>query len=236
MNGDDHAVVGLGWGISAAYIAAHALGYGPLAVAVAPISWLSAKIPDIDHDKTKIGRKRKAVTEASSKLISAGIISGVVAGSALIIATGMELVNTTVNTTGIIAGVIGLIGFSILRKFIKNSESFKWATKHRGIMHTLLVPALLAILIYSIPLKVIRTILIGVEVGYVSHLFADMLTIEGCPILFPLTKASIRILKLTTSDYKKDKRGRRVKKKVDSCKVAAYAVAAISIILSLIFF
>lgn len=237
MNGDDHARIGLGWGIAVWIALVSSFNYGPiLSAIIIPISWVSAKLPDMDHDKTKIGRKRKAITSLSSNMLTGTIIAGIVGGTILIIASALQLADTGINSSELMIVVIGLVIFAIVRKFITSSDTFKWVTKHRGLMHTLIIPALLFMAIHSLPSEIIRTILIGINTGYISHLFADILTKDGCPLLFPITRASIHILNLTTSDYKKNKQGKRVKKKVDDCKVASYIVAALSILISIVVF
>lgn len=237
MNGDDHARVGLGVGIAVAYAAVHSFGVNLLLGGlIIPISWLSAKLPDIDHDKTKIGRKRKVITNLSSNLLTAIIIGGIFLCGGLTIATGMQLVNSDINSTEASIAFAGLITFALLRKVIGSSDIVQWAKKHRGLMHTLIVPTLLYLATDALPSVIIQTILIGINTGYISHLFADTLTKDGCPLLFPLTKKPIHILNLTTSDYKTDKRGRRVKKKFDECKIASYIVAVASVFISITIF
>jgi inner membrane protein len=75
---------------------------------------------------------------------------------------------------------------------------------HRGITHTLLVPALLAVLIWwilpkNIPL--LPTVVLGFGVGYVVHIVADMFNSKGVPILWPLAKAHIAIASLKTRSW-----------------------------------
>lgn len=78
---------------------------------------------------------------------------------------------------------------------------------HRGITHTLLVPAIIALLMYLIGTKLyipfitasfanivisgLMSILFGVEYGYCMHIFADMFNGKGCPILWPIVRKKI---------------------------------------------
>ena len=89
-------------------------------------------------------------------------------------------------------------------------------------MHTLIPPAIMCTALYVSDYPIYRYIVIGLIVGYCSHLFADMLTVEGCPILFPITKRNFRILKLRTKDK--------------SCTVAAWTVAMLSCVISYLVF
>ena len=82
--------------------------------------------------------------------------------------------------------------------------------KHRGITHTLLIPALVAIahlflLQPPIPLgvasKVVRSITFGLEVGYLAHLVADMFNGAGIPLLWPISKSKIHIMDLDSSGW-----------------------------------
>ena len=62
--------------------------------------------------------------------------------------------------------------------------------KHRGITHTLLVPAIVSVIIYfalgAIP--VLPDVLFGFLIAYLSHIVADMFNKKGVPILWPITK------------------------------------------------
>lgn len=67
--------------------------------------------------------------------------------------------------------------------------------KHRNISHSFLGVAIFAFLIYFLFMKfpiywgIDRYILLGVSIAaYSSHLIADMFTVEGIPLLFPLKK------------------------------------------------
>ena len=71
---------------------------------------------------------------------------------------------------------------------------------HRGITHTLLVPALLALAMWAIPTYLnlvplintaLMSILFGVQFGYCMHIFADMFNGKGCPILWPIVRKKI---------------------------------------------
>lgn len=65
-------------------------------------------------------------------------------------------------------------------------------TKHRTFTH-----CIMGMLIFLIPFY--NTIyFIPILIGYSSHLFSDMLTKQGCPLLYPFIKKKISILPITT--------------------------------------
>lgn len=78
---------------------------------------------------------------------------------------------------------------------------------HRGFTHTLVIPAILAALIWYIgnnltqPLlsSALMSLLFGAEFGYTMHIFADMFNGKGCPILWPLVKGKIPLMDLPSN-------------------------------------
>jgi len=73
---------------------------------------------------------------------------------------------------------------------IKNSKAgnrwylrpFQWLTRHRGVMHSLVVGLLLSLILGSVSLWAG----FGFFVGYVSHLFLDCFTKSGVRLFWPL--------------------------------------------------
>lgn len=199
MNGVQHKVVGTGAGIAVAYILVAGMNE-PVGALVVGTSIVGCMLPDIDHDKTKIGRKRKFVTELSSKVINTLIYGGIVLGVITTLALAYGFVNFGLDPVRMMIGVAGLIAVAIAKKIIMNSKTVRWAAKHRGLMHTLVVPILLYVLMGMSDFSVWHYGVMGLLIGYCSHLFADMQTVEGCPVLFPLTKNNVRIMKLRTKE------------------------------------
>lgn len=79
---------------------------------------------------------------------------------------------------------------------------------HRGITHTLLVPALVFAFYYFVRtylagmpglVTFIASLLFGFEAGYLLHIFADMFNGKGCPILWPLSSNKISFMDLPSS-------------------------------------
>jgi membrane-bound metal-dependent hydrolase YbcI (DUF457 family) len=214
MTGVQHKVVGTGFGIAGAYVVSKGLG-DPYGLLVLPASMVGCMLPDIDHDMTKIGRKRKVVTNLTTNIMNFLILGGALVAAVLALITILGFRNYGFSGIELGGVAIGFIAVGVMRKFVTNSKTFKWATKHRGIMHTLVVPVLLffTMRISDFPLWKYTTM--GLLIGYCSHLFADMLTVEGCPVLFPLTKNNIRFMTLKTKNK--------------SCTYAAWIVAAIAV-------
>lgn len=221
MTGYQHKMVGIGFGIAGAYAVWHGQGdaYGAL---ILPAATIGCMLPDIDHDMTKIGRKRNLVTKLLSKGTDTAIIVGIIGLTVLIGITMFGFANWGLNPMMLGIMLIGIIFVALARATVKNSKIFKWATKHRGIMHTLVVPAMLYCATFVSDFPLWRYTMIGLLVGYVSHLFADMLTVEGCPVLFPITRKNIRLLKLRTKNK--------------SCSTVAFIVAVFVVVIAYITF
>ena len=200
MMGTQHKVVGLGAGVAGAILIVNGQG-DQLGSLVAFTSVIGAMLPDIDHDRTKIGRKRKFVTKLSGQALT-GLICAAVA-IIIILGGGMTfgIVSSGLATGNLLTGSCIIIGLGAARKVITNSKSFKWMAKHRGLMHTLIPMIGIYFLMTMTTFGIWYYSLMGILIGYGSHLWADMLTVEGCPILFPLSKKNIRILKLHTSHW-----------------------------------
>ena len=74
------------------------------------------------------------------------------------------------------------------------SKTLKWLFKHRGVMHSLLGAVVIYILFYFFLLffgfKV--NLAVWLFIGYVSHLFADSLTVQGVAWLAPFSKKRVK--------------------------------------------
>jgi len=189
MTGRSHKAIGIATGIA---ITIYGIRQGNPAASLALVSApLAAMLPDIDHNGSKIGKTRK---EAMNFAVTATII-------ALIVAVwyyGWHIVN---HPTVLIAGA-GVIGSILLFFALSKSRWFKnllgFATKHRGIMHTLLLPACMLFAARFINEPYFLILLYGFVAGYISHILADCLTKNGCPILFPLTQKNISLTSIKT--------------------------------------
>jgi inner membrane protein len=91
---------------------------------------------------------------------------------------------------------------------ITNKVVSKVGGGHRGITHTLLVPAIVAVIMFLIsyflsPYKYIAMVLMslvfGYEVGYCMHIFADLFNGKGVPLFWPIMKGKVHIMDLPSS-------------------------------------
>lgn len=193
MTGKTHKFVGIIAGGAAAYYGMTALN-DPMHMFYIIAVPVGAMIADIDHDSTKLGRSRKAIMTAVSTLFA----------SLAIVAISFFLVDAYTNDrlmSAIWTVLIIVLPFLILTslsktKFIK--ENLKFMVKHRGLMHTLIMPAFLYAATYFIKEPTFRILIIGLTIGYITHLLADLLTSRGCPIFFPFSKKNIRFMNIKT--------------------------------------
>ena len=66
--------------------------------------------------------------------------------------------------------------------------------------HRTLTHSLLGLLIFNLILYIVnfKSIVLGFNIGYISHLLLDMMTVSGIPLLYP-NKKRYRIMKLKTN-------------------------------------
>lgn len=67
---------------------------------------------------------------------------------------------------------------------------FFWTT-HRGILHTAIIPSILAIAAYLLPQYMVLWALCA---GYLSHISLDAMTKGGVPFLWPVWKGNFHLL------------------------------------------
>lgn len=81
---------------------------------------------------------------------------------------------------------------------------------HRGITHTLLVPAIVAaftvfcfnyLAAYASLSTFVCSLLGGFLIGWLMHIYADLFNGKGVPLLWPLVKSKIHILDLPSSGF-----------------------------------
>lgn len=94
------------------------------------------------------------------------------------------------------------------RKVPSLSNFINKSVGHRGATHTLcamiLVALILSIMTIFLPINMRLygwIVVLGMTIGYLSHLFLDTLTPKGIPLFAPFTKKTIRLAKLTTGKY-----------------------------------
>lgn len=79
---------------------------------------------------------------------------------------------------------------------------------HRGLTHSPLFALILSIILiflssffYGVPQLLYSQFVIGISVGYFSHLLLDSLTISGIPLLYPLSHKGYRLAKFRTNKH-----------------------------------
>ena len=196
MNGRQHDKVGIGAGIGTAICLLSMEPYGlePTIGAVLGgiTARLAAKLPDIDHNSTKIGRTRKKITGTSNTLVNLSLIAVIVISIVLIVTGKTQIMGFDLSTE-LLLKVSGIsLAVIIVKNAINKNSTVKWMKSHRGFMHTLILPIVFGVCAWIIPSLILQRILIGLTVGYVCHLDADMYTVDGNPLLFPITRHSFR--------------------------------------------
>ena len=68
--------------------------------------------------------------------------------------------------------------------------------RHRGLTHTLLFPVLLTLLMMGLKaqgMAVVPELLLGFNVGWVTHIIADAFNHKGVPILWPIVRKKLHV-------------------------------------------
>ncbi|MDR0784247.1 MAG: metal-dependent hydrolase [Propionibacteriaceae bacterium] len=200
MLGRTHATSG-----AVAYLGAHALlvhygliSAGPVTVVAATLAAAgAAMLPDLDHKHATITQSLGPITRLLTRVVSkiAGghrqlthSLLGVVAFTALAWAISQHFLPFALTI-----GLLFAIGLAALRL------NYRRLTP----VHTVAVIAITVGALWSGaqgtgPLALdTRTLPIAVAIGCLAHIIADMLTKEGCPLLYPLPRR-LHILTLTT--------------------------------------
>lgn len=193
MMGTSHKAIGLCAGIATVALWPDTLN-GVCIIA----GGLGAMLPDIDHDNSRIGKKRKEISTALKFTVGIAVTLVLVA---IVVAAAMQ---GAIYTAGVVAlfYIIPIIVLTSLLRIPYLRKQLKFLTKHRGIMHTLVIPALGCLSMALVAeYNFLLSILVGLNAGYVSHLIADCLTIGGCPILYPLSQKPMHILGIRTNTW-----------------------------------
>ncbi|MCL2526778.1 MAG: metal-dependent hydrolase [Defluviitaleaceae bacterium] len=212
MTGKTHKVIGIATGIA---FSIYGLRHGNPAAILGMVSApMAAMLPDIDHGSSRIGKTRKI---AANLVVALAIVALVV--SAWSYSWYIESYRTLVLTLLIVAAPITALFWLSQTKWGRSTIGF--VTKHRGIMHTLLLPIFMFFAVGFINEIYFRILVLGALVGYLSHILADCLTAKGCPVLFPITRRNFSLLKITTGSVQE--------------KVCAGVLVTIIIVLGFVF-
>lgn len=200
MMGTSHKTIGTAVGIAMVLYAINTkepmLAIG---MVTAPIG---AMLPDIDHHNSKIGKTKNEVMVTMTRVC--------VVVTALLLALFCSGLCSSIRLFSFIDGraVVCVASGTVMLIVIQSKwfrDKYPFLCKHRCIFHTLVLPALLSV--YVIFQRVdgfIAGAVFGIVLGYVSHLVADCLTVEGCPIAFPITTRDVGVPLLST-DTKAEK-------------------------------
>ncbi|MCL2773968.1 MAG: metal-dependent hydrolase [Oscillospiraceae bacterium] len=196
MTGKTHKFIGIVVGGAAAYYGMTVL-HDPIHLFYLAAVPVGAMIADIDHDRSKLGRSRKNILNAVSAIFSSLI-------AAAIIFYLIDAYTKSRLIPAILTVLLILIPFLLLTSltkidFVRNN--LKFMVKHRGLMHTLIMPAILFVAAFYITEPTFKIVVTGLAIGYATHIFADLLTVKGCPILYPLSKKNISIMKIKTGTF-----------------------------------
>lgn len=196
MNGKQHFKVGVGAGIGTAIclVSMHPYGLEPTVGAVLGgiTAAFASKLPDIDHNSTKIGRVRKKVTGTSNVLFNVALVVVALFSVMLAVTGRTNLAGFDIPPDILWKAAGGAIVALFVKNAISKNKTYKWMTAHRGFMHTLILPLAFGAGAWIIPSPIIQRMLIGLTVGYICHLDADMYTVDGCPLMFPISKHSFK--------------------------------------------
>jgi len=193
MTGKTHKFIGIVAGGAAAYYGVKTLGDASHMFYIIAVP-VGAMIADIDHDHAKLGKARKNVMTAVSTLFA----------SLSIVAVSLFLVDAYTKNklpSAILTVLMVTLPFLVLSAFTKMEivqNNLKFMVKHRGLMHTLIVPGFMFAATFFIKEPTFRILVVGLTIGYATHILADILTVRGCPIFFPISKKNINILKIKT--------------------------------------
>lgn len=193
MSGASHFTIGCTAAAAIAYV-----GYqnGDVAqVAMAISIPFGAMLPDIDHDKSKLGSKRLEIITWVKRIIIAICALYVINMAYLIVFKKQDPIIVLMGSLSSVAPFSVCVLIATNPVFKKKTKFFR---KHRGIMHTLFPIFGLIVGAYMLKGSFISVLLTGLSIGYGSHLFADQETTMGNPILWPLTDKCVPGLPVRT--------------------------------------
>jgi inner membrane protein len=193
MTGKTHKFIGIAAGAAAAYYGMTVID-NDAALFYLMACPIGAMIPDIDHDNSKLGRSRKNITTAISTLFSSFALVAVI--FFLVDAYQNERLFSAISTVLLI--LIPFVLLASLSKIKVVKKNLKFMVKHRGLMHTLILPACMFGAGFLVTEPTFKILLTGLNIGYITHILSDLLTTRGCPILYPVTKKNIKFMNIKT--------------------------------------
>jgi len=192
MTGKSHKAIGIATGVA---FMVYGLRQGNTAFLLGTVSApLTAMLPDIDHGGSRIGKTRKMVANIVVAILLVAVIA-----FAWTYSWYIDSYRTLLFVLVVFASPIIMIFGISQTKFGRSTIGF--ITKHRGIMHTLLLPIFMFLSVGLINDIYFQILILGACLGYFSHIIADCLTTNGCPVLFPISKRNISLLKIKTGSF-----------------------------------
>ena len=187
MTGKSHKAIGTAVGLAfTVYGVLQSRPEFALALVTAPIS---AMIPDIDHNNSRMGKTRKKVVDFLVIFITVVLVGTVI----------YWYMTSDTSFLSVALGVAApILALYLLSQIPAVKKTWGFARKHRGIMHTLLVPICMIFAVRAITDPYVLIMVYGAIAGYASHILADTFTKKGCPIFFPITQKHISISNITT--------------------------------------
>jgi len=190
MTGKSHKAIGTAVG---AAFAIYGIGQGNAVYALGMVSApLAAMLPDIDHGSARIGRIRKMAANIIVTALAVAIVAGAWIHGHFFLENYATLLMVGL---GVVVPTVFMFRLSQTR-WVRDTWGF--VAKHRGIMHTLIIPIFTLVATFYIRDRYALILVYGFLAGYVSHILADCLTTKGCPILFPASKQNIKFTKVKT--------------------------------------
>lgn len=187
MQGSSHKTIGVGVALACAYVGMETGNAALCAAAVtAP---LGAMLPDIDHDRSKLGARRKEAVDSIKRITKVAGVGG------FLLTTGMQIYTYGFTLMALISTAViwvPLIACILLATSDTIKKKIAFFSKHRGIMHTLWPVIGMMYGSYVIEVTFFQSLILGLSLGYLSHLLADCETVMGCPLFWPLIKGNIK--------------------------------------------
>ena len=196
MVGETHKAIGVATGVAMVLYAVESSNpVYALGMIAAPFG---AMFPDIDHHNSKLGRTSNRILSRVCGTIK--VISIILLILLILMYNGILSFLMHDIVIKIISGTLLVSAVLLISRSEYMRTHFPFLTRHRGIMHTALIPVIAFSVVFSTSCpKWIAALVIGFSLGYISHLLADSLTVDGTPLAFPITKKPINFMKIKTN-------------------------------------
>lgn len=207
MNGVQHKVFGVACGLAYVWYK----GADANTVLALTTVALGTALPDWDHQAKKENKAIKKTVRTTNSIVNlAAYAIGGISITALVVPMfikneALNNITSKVNnfTEKYFMWLVALAAFIVVKEMIAHSKTFKWAVAHRGLMHTLIPPALIWFgRNMFIEGTIFYAVINGIFIGYCAHIYIDLWNKDGCPLLFPFTKKDIGLHLMPTKNVK----------------------------------